>query len=219
MMTAMSSRPTSNRLAFFGQWLRNPVQTAAIAPSSPELAAAVLAELPRPGCRVIELGGGTGAITQALRDAGTAADDLLVLELNGALQSQLRTRFGDVRVLRGDAVRTAELAQGCGYLEAGPADAVVSGLGLLAMTREAQSAILQSAFACMAADGVMVQFTYGPMSPVNEALLLELGFSARRGALVLRNVPPATVWTIRRSRAKSIRPRTVHYRKPGADGT
>jgi hypothetical protein len=53
---------------------------------------------------------------------------------------------------------------------------------------------------------------------VNEALLLELGFSARRGALVLRNVPPATVWTIRRSRAKSIRPRTVHHRKPGAAG-
>lgn len=217
-MGGMSSRPTSQRLAFFRQWLRNPVQTAAVVPSSPELAAAVLAELPRPGCRVIELGGGTGAITQALRDAGTAAHDLLVLELNGALHAQLRTRFGDVRVVQGDAVRTAELAQACGYLDAGPADAVVSGLGLLAMSRDAQSAILQSAFACMAADGVMVQFTYGPMSPVNEALLLELGFSARRGALVLRNVPPATVWTIRRSRAKSIRPRTVHYRRPGSSG-
>ena len=211
-MAAMSSRPTSSRLAFFRQWLRNPMQTAAIAPSSPDLAAAILSELPRPGCRVIELGGGTGAITQALLDAGTAADDLLVLELNGELQARLRARFADVRVLQGDAVRTAELAHGCGYLQAGPADAVVSGLGLLPMSREAQSAILQSAFACMAVDGVMVQFTYGPMSPVNEALLMELGFSARRGPLVLRNVPPATVWTIRRSRAKAIRPRTVHHR-------
>jgi phosphatidylethanolamine/phosphatidyl-N-methylethanolamine N-methyltransferase len=55
----------------------------------------------------------------------------------------------------------------------------------------------------------MVQFTYGPLSPVNESLLMELGFSARRGELILRNVPPATVWTIRRSRAKAIRPRTV----------
>lgn len=217
-MCAMSSRLLPDRLAFFGQWLRNPVQTAAIAPSSPELAAAVLAELPCPGCRVIELGGGTGAITQALLDAGTAPSDLLVLELNAALHAQLRSRFGDVRVLRGDAVHTAELAQGCGYLDGGPADAVVSGLGLLAMGREVQSAILQSAFACMAPDGVMVQFTYGPMSPVNEGLLMELGFSARRGALVLRNVPPATVWTIRRSRAKSIRPRTVHYRKPAGAG-
>ncbi len=209
-MCAMSTRPISSRLKFFGQWLRNPVQTAAITPSSPELAAAILSELPRPGCRVIELGGGTGAITQALRDGGTAAEDLLVVELNAAMQRQLSLRFEDVRVLRGDAARTVELAQGSGYLEAGPAEAIVSGLGLLAMSREAQSAILQSAFACMASEGVMVQFTYGPMSPVNEGLLLELGFSARRGALVLRNVPPATVWTIRRSKAKAIRPRTMY---------
>lgn len=209
-MCAMSSRPIANRLKFFGQWLRNPVQTAAIAPSSPELAAAILSALPRPGCRVIELGGGTGAITQALLDGGTVADDLMVVELNGALQAQLSKRFSEVRVLRGDAARTVELAQGSGYLATGPAEAVVSGLGLLAMSRDAQSAILQSAFACMAPDGVMVQFTYGPLSPVNESLLMELGFSARRGPLVLRNVPPATVWTIRRSRAKAIRPRTVY---------
>ena len=209
-MCAMSSRPIANRLKFFGQWLRNPVQTAAIAPSSPELAAAILSELPRPGCRVIELGGGTGAITQALLDGGTVADDLMVVELNGALQAQLSKRFSEVRVLRGDAARTVELAQGSGYLATGPAEAVVSGLGLLAMSRDAQSAILQSAFACMAPDGVMVQFPYGPLSPVKESLLMELGFSARRGPLVLRNVPPATVWTIRRSRAKAIRPRTVY---------
>ena len=204
----MSSRPSAS-LRFFRQWLRNPVQTAAIAPSSPELAAAILAELPQGTQRVIELGGGTGAITDALLASGIAPADLLVLELNPALHAQLRARFPEAGLLRGDAQFTAELAAQSGYLAQGPADAVVSGLGLLAMNRETQSAILQSAFACLRPDGVMVQFTYGPVSPVNEGLLLELGFSARRGEFVLRNVPPATVWTIRRSRAKAIRPRTV----------
>lgn len=209
-MGPMSSRPTVSSLRFFGQWLRNPRQTAAIAPSSPELAAAMLAELPDGAKRIIELGGGTGAVTQALLDRGVAADDLLVLELNPALHAQLRNHFPGVQVVRGDALHTAELALEQGYLEQGPADAIVSGLGFLAMSRETQSAILQSAFACLGPDGVMVQFTYGPMSPVGEGLLAELGFSARRGELVLRNVPPATVWTIRRSRAKAIRPRTVY---------
>ena len=197
-------------LRFFRQWLRNPVQTAAIAPSSQELATAILAELPEGTRRVIELGGGTGAITRALLDAGIAPADLLVLELNPSLQAQLHARFPEAEVLRGDALYTAELAAQSGYLAQGMADAVVSGLGLLAMNRETQSAILQSAFACLGPDGVMVQFTYGPVSPVNEGLLLELGFAARRGEFVLRNVPPATVWTIRRSRARAIRPRTVH---------
>ncbi len=205
----MSSRPSASRLRFLSQWLRNPVQTAAIAPSSPDLAAAILAELPQGTRRVIELGGGTGAITQALVDGGIAPADLMVLELNPALHAQLRERFPEARVLLGDALYTAEMASQSGYLQGGQADAVVSGLGLLAMSREVQSAILQSAFACLGPDGVMVQFTYGPVSPVNEALLLELGFAARRGEFVLRNVPPATVWTIRRSRAKAIRARTV----------
>ena len=55
----------SEKLRFIGQWLKNPRQTAAVAPSSPELAAAMLGELPGNAHRVIELGGGTGAITRA----------------------------------------------------------------------------------------------------------------------------------------------------------
>ena len=206
---AMSSRPTASRLRFFGQWLRNPVQTAAIAPSSAELVHAVLAELPEDAGRIIELGGGTGAITRALLDRGIPASDLLVLELNAALHAQLKAQFPDVHIVRGDALHTAELAQRSGFLARAPADAIISGLGLLTMTREVQSAILQSAFACLKPDGLMIQFTYGPVSPVNESLLGDLGFSARRGEFVLRNVPPATVWAIRRSRAKAIKPRTV----------
>ena len=204
----MSSGPATSRLRFFGQWLRNPRQTAAIAPSSPELATAILAELPQGAHRVIELGGGTGVLTEALLASGILPADLLVLELNPSLYRQLKARFPETHVVRGDALHTAELALKSGYLTR-EADAIVSGLGLLAMTRETQSAILQSAFACLKPDGVMVQFTYGPVSPVSDSLLVSLGLSARRGEFVLRNVPPATVWTIRRSRAKAIKPRTV----------
>lgn len=204
----MSTGPATSRLRFFGQWLRNPRQTAAIAPSSPELATAILAELPQGARRIIELGGGTGALTEALLASGIAPADLLVLELNPNLHRQLKVRFPEIHVVRGDALHTAELALQSGYLTS-EADAIVSGLGLLAMNRETQSAILQSAFACLKPDGVMVQFTYGPVSPVSDSLLVGLGLSARRGEFVLRNVPPATVWTIRRSRAKAIKPRTV----------
>jgi phosphatidylethanolamine/phosphatidyl-N-methylethanolamine N-methyltransferase len=209
-MGCMSSRPVANRLRFFGEWLRNPVQTAAIAPSSMELATAVLAELPQGTRRVIELGGGTGAITQALLRYGIAQRDLLVIEVNPVLHAQLHARYPGARVVRGDALHTAEHALAEGFLADGPADAVVSGLGLLGMARDAQSAILQSAFACLRPEGVLVQFTYGPLSPVRDDVALELGLSARRGGLVLRNVPPATVWTFRRSRAKAIKPRTVY---------
>jgi len=183
---------------FFWQWLKNPLRTAAVAPSSAELAAAMITELPDDVRRVIELGGGTGAITQALLDAGIEADDLLVLELNEELHAHLHARFPNVRVLLGDARSLPQLADDNGYLAIGPADAIVSGLGFLTMPNPLQREILAAAFECLRADGVFVQFTYGPAAPVADAVVRELGLKVRRGDFVLRNVPPATVYVYTR---------------------
>ena len=196
-----------DRLRFFAQWLRNPRQVAAIAPSGTELVAAILDELPPGTRRVIELGGGTGAITRALLGSGIPDEGLLVLELNPSMHEQLARDFPRSSVLLGDAADLPRLARASGYLDAGPADAVVSGLGLLGMERDMQARILRAAFECLRPDGAFVQFTYGPMSPIGDELRDELGLLARHGAFVLRNVPPATVWTYRRNRARSIKPR------------
>lgn len=205
----MDSNKVNERLRFFGQWLKNPKQTASVTPSSPELAAALLKELPGDTRRVIELGGGTGAITRAILAHGVAASDLLVVELNAELQRRLQADIPDAVVLAEDAARLPAVADASGWLAAGPADAVVSGLGLLAMDRDHQRAILGAAFTCLQPNGYFIQFTYGPLSPVSNGVLEDLGLSARRGEFVLRNVPPATVWVISRRRATEIRPRTV----------
>lgn len=198
-----------DRLRFFAQWLRNPRQTAAIAPSGAELVDAIMAELPDGSRRVIELGGGTGAITRALLASGIPEVELLVVELNASLQVQLQAQFPRARVVLGDAADLPQLARDSGYADGGPSDAIVSGLGLLAMEREVQARILRAGFDCLRPDGAFVQFTYGPMSPIGDELRDELGLVARHGAFVLRNVPPATVWVYRRSRARSIKPRSV----------
>ena len=98
----------------------------------------------------------------------------------------------------GDAVELPRLASEAGFLDAGPADAVISGLGLLAMDRELVTKILRSAFACLRPDGRFIQFTYGPVSPVSDTVLDALGLRMRRGEFVLRNVPPATVYVYER---------------------
>ncbi|MFC5570721.1 class I SAM-dependent methyltransferase [Lysobacter yangpyeongensis] len=183
---------------FFWQWLKNPLRTAAVVPSSSELAYAMIAELPEDTRRVIELGGGTGAITRELLAAGIHASQLLVLELNEELHAHLHARFPGVHVVLGDARSLPELAGACGFLEEGPADAVVSGLGLLTMPPSLQQEILAAAFGCLRADGVFIQFTYGPAAPVADAVARELDLKVHRGDFVLRNVPPATVYVYSR---------------------
>ena len=186
------------RWALLWQWLKNPARTAAVVPSSRELAAAMLAELPPDARRVIELGGGTGALTRALLAHGIRGDALLVLELNEELHAHLHARFPAVRIEAGDARDLPDIALRTGYLDGGSADAIISGLGLLSMPRDTQAAILRAAFACLRPGGRFIQVTYGPQAPVADDVAARLDLVVRRGEFVLRNVPPATVYVYTR---------------------
>lgn len=189
---------------FFRQWLKNPLAIAALSPSGRQLARQMIAELPHETRRVIELGGGTGVFTRAMLGHGIAPKDLLVLELNEALYQHLLARFPDCHVVCGDARELKVIATADGFLNDGLADAVVSGLGLLSMTKRTQSEILQAAFSTLAPEGRFIQFTYGPKSPVSRDLLNELGLSVRRGGFAWWNVPPASVYVYTRSRSRAV---------------
>lgn len=183
---------------FFRQWLRNPLATAAISPSGAQLARLMLAELPAGAQRVIELGGGTGVFTAALLDHGVRDDALMVVELNEELHQHLMLRFPGAHVACGDARELPALAERCGFAAGGPADAVVSGLGLLSMSRSTQQAIVAAAFECMRPGGRLIQFTYGPTCPVGREVQRALGLRVKRAGVALWNVPPATVYVFER---------------------
>lgn len=180
----------------FREWVKHPRRIAAVAPSGADLAEAMVAELPAGSERVIELGGGTGAITRALLAHGIAGRGLLVVELNEGLHAHLRRRFTQVRIELGDAGDLQRIVADAGFDI--PADAVVSSLGLLAMAVDEQRRVVEAAFACLRADGRFIQFTYGPQPPLAEAVVQALGLQVRRGEFVLRNVPPATVYVYSR---------------------
>lgn len=194
---------------FFRQWLKNPLGVAAISPSSPQLARQMMSELPRGAKRVIELGGGTGVFTQALLDHGIAPADLLVLELNEELHQHLQKHFPTVQVACADARDLADVALARGFGPDAPADAVISGLGLLSMPKATQQAILGAAFDAMQPQGRFVQFTYGPANPVAREVIESLDLNARRGSFTWWNVPPATVYVYSRRVSKAITPRSM----------
>ncbi len=200
-MTTLLSDALPPWMLMLRQWLKHPRRTAAIAPSGPELATAMVAELPPGTRRVIELGGGTGALTEALLAHGIAAQDLLVVELNDAMHARLQRRFPQARNVHGDARQLREIALAQGFVGEDAADAIISGLGVLSMDRALQRDIYAAAFDCLRRGGRLIQFTYGPQPPLDDEVARELGLHAVRGAFVLRNVPPATVYVYRRADA------------------
>lgn len=190
---------------FFRQWLKNPLGIAAFSPSGKQLAKYMISELPKPATRVVELGGGTGVFTRALIEHGIEPRNLLVLELNDEFYSHLCEQFPQAHVIHGNAVELKALAERDGFLGAGLADAAISGLGLLSMSRDTQRAILDATFSVLRPNGRLIQFTYGPASPVPRELVAEMGLQVRRGRFAWRNVPPASVYVYSRNRSEAIR--------------
>lgn len=179
-------------LPFLRAWLKAPLRVAAIAPSGPALARAMTAEIgPRTG-PVIEFGPGTGVFTQAILDAGVAPGDLVMVEAGAAFAALMRERFPQVRLVEGSAGDLADVA----LFGPGKAGAVVSGLPILSMPKPVVRAILVKAFSELRPGGAMYQFTYGYRCPIADAILDELGLSARRTATVIVNAPPASVYRI-----------------------
>jgi phospholipid N-methyltransferase len=137
---------------------------------------------------------------------GIAPEHLLVFELNESLHLHLQQRFPGARIVCADALSTARVVEREAFAEPGEVDAVVSGLGLLSMSRELQQGILEAAFSVLAPHGRFIQFTYGPTNPVKREVMRELHLSARRTGFTVWNVPPASVYVITRSRSRGIRP-------------
>src|SRR5580692_9288787 len=94
----------SDSTMFLREWIANPQRTGAVAPSSPQLGAAMARWLPRnPESFVLELGPGTGAVTDALLKRGLREDRLVAIEFNPNLAKLLSKRFPRAHIINGDA--------------------------------------------------------------------------------------------------------------------
>lgn len=188
------SNTASDPTLFFRLWLKDPFRIGAVAPSSRDLARAMANLVPEAThYPIVELGGGTGVITQALLDRGIPPEKLIVVEREAALHELLQRRFPDVRVVCGDAAHLGALLHHHGV---GKVSAVVSGLPLLVFRKSVQQEIVAAAFEQLERGAPFIQFTYGPFSPLPRK---EFGLIGRVRKRVLNNLPPASIWVYHRA--------------------
>jgi hypothetical protein len=111
---------------FLARFLRHPLRVGAVAPSSPTLAAHVVAPVPGQGDpMVVELGPGTGAFTRAIQDRLGGRGYHLAVEADPVFAATLRHRYSRVDVAFADAADLPALLARRGLPAA---DVVVSGL-------------------------------------------------------------------------------------------
>ena len=176
--------------------LRNPRQVGAVVPSSQALARA-MAMAVDPACNtILELGPGTGAITQALLARGIPTQQLILVERDVSLVRLLSHRFPETKVILGDACMLQHLVQTNGSHRI---DAVVSSLPLRNMKHAMRMRILQQVFSLLGPDGKLIQYTYSAKAPIKKDDAASLGVEGKRITTILKNLPPASVWIYSRT--------------------
>lgn len=180
-------------LRFLLEWLRDPIGTAALVPSSKALVSLITGSIDRHAGAVLELGPGTGVFTHGLVARGVAECDLTLVEQNPTFARLLKRRFPRATVLGIDAADLSPLGA-----EARAFGAAVCGLGLRNMESGQVESILHAAFTRMKPGAALYLFTYGLRCSVADEILERLGLDVERIGTTLRNVPPASVYRIAR---------------------
>lgn len=183
-----------DEVRFIRSWLERPLSTGAVKPSGKILARAMARYVdPNSDGPVVELGPGTGPVTEALLEAGVAPSRLVLVEFNPSFCRILRARYPAATVVQGDAYSLRRLLE---TLLIQPAAAIVSGLPLVTKPIKMRLRLLRDAFDLMLPGAPFVQFTYSVASPVPRR---DGGFSAEASERIWLNLPPARVWVYRRS--------------------
>ena len=182
-----------DEVRFIRSWLERPLSTGAVTPSGRVLARTMARYVdPAISGPVVELGPGTGPVTEALLAEGIAEERLLLVEFNPTFCQLLRKRFPAATVVQGDAYGLRRLVGG---LLQKPASAIVSGLPLFSKPVRMRLSLFREALELLAPNAPFIQFTYAMVPPIPKRLA---GVRAEASERIWKNMPPARGWVYRR---------------------
>jgi phosphatidylethanolamine/phosphatidyl-N-methylethanolamine N-methyltransferase len=182
-----------DEVRFFRSWMEKPLAMGAVTPSGKALARTMAGyvdpAIPGP---IIELGPGTGPVTEALVTRGIDPSRLVLVEFNPHFCRLLRERYPTATIVQGDAYGLRHLLTS---LIQEPAAAVVSGLPLFTKPLQTRLRLLYEAFALMSQGAPFIQFTYAAVSPIPKS---HDRVNAQASERIWNNFPPARVWVYRK---------------------
>jgi len=180
------------------EFLKSPLKTGSIAASSPGLVNALVDEVDFENSRsIVELGPGTGVITEGLVKRLKQNTHFFALEVNPSFAHQTRVRCPGTLVEVGCATTLKHRLQGFGIDKT---DSVVSALPWTLFDGETQDQLLNAIKQSLAPAGQFVFYTYKgngfmPASRRLKRLLREHFSGVQCMRTVWKNFPPATVFS------------------------
>ncbi|MCK5876536.1 MAG: methyltransferase domain-containing protein [Candidatus Marithrix sp.] len=183
-----SNKPLPGWMVFAREVFRNPKAMGTACESSPRLARAIADFIPtdKPGC-VVELGGGTGRVTEALLQHGIAPQNLISVELSSSFSDYLQHKFPQVRIINGDALHLKDLLG----QDSERVHTIVCGLPFRTLPHmQVRGIVKQIDDITSENNGTYIQFTYDLSG---SASFLPHHFKRVDHKIIWRNIPPARI--------------------------
>lgn len=175
---------------FLSEIARAPRQMGTVWPSSPALAEAMARWLPPAGNQhVLELGPGTGIVTERLLAAGLPEQRLVAVEKSERLAGFLQKRFPRARIISGDALALDQLLRGQKF------GVVFSSLPLKVFSTEQVQDLSDQIHAALLPGAHWIQYSYQLINGHAPAG----SFHPVDSEIVWQNLPPAKVSVYRRA--------------------
>src|SRR5258708_3959821 len=182
-----------DEVRFLRSWIEKPLHVGAVMPSSRMLARAMAGYVdPDDTAPVIELGPGTGAITNGLIQRGVDPARLVLVEYNPSFCALLKERYPQATIVQGDAYSLRDTLRNALKV---PVSAIVSGLPLVTKPMAVRLKLMREALALAAPNAPFIQFTYSVAPPIPKSLP---GVRTQASERVWLNLPPAGVWVYRK---------------------
>lgn len=176
------------------EYIKHPIRTGAIAPSSPELAKFITetANLVKANT-IVEIGPGTGVLTEEIINKINGDKKFFALEINPRLAKIARERCPKAIIYQDSAANIKK------YLAGENCDCVISGLPWTGFKKEQQQKILNEIYDSLEPDGEFLTFAYIhaiflPAGRRFKKMLQEKFSQVETTKIIWDNLPPAFVY-------------------------
>ena len=193
--TTLSDR-IEDEFRFFKTWMTSPLKMGAVSPTSRALARLMVetSTLDRDGY-ALELGPGTGVVTEAMLEWGMPAERIVAVEYDKDFSTLLRQRFPKVNIINGDAL---DLETTLGEFRTTTFSSVLSGVPILTLPKAKRIGYVEGALDRAQPGGNMTQLSYS-LKPPQDAVPGR--FTVEKSKWIAFNLPPGRVWVYRRDPA------------------
>ena len=182
-----------DELRFVKTFATSPLKMGTFTPSGRALAEAMVDHAtPDTAGWTLEIGPGTGAVTQVLIDRGVPPERLVCLEYDADFCRLLEKRFPGLIVIKGDALK---LDEALGRFSERKFSAVLSGIPLLNLPKAKRLSYIESALDRLLPGGNVTQLSYGLLAPLEP---LPGRLAVDKSKWVTANFPPGRIWIYRR---------------------